>query len=136
MAKFQKGQSGNPIGKKPGTLNKRTKLAKLFEPHAEKLINKTIELALAGDINALRLSIERLVPKAIGQQIQIDLQDFDVTCSSSLSTVGKKIFEAIANGTVTPEDGKQLMSLLESQRKLIEHVDMGRRIDILESQIK
>lgn len=135
MAKFQKGHSGNPTGKKPGTPNKRTKLAKLFEPHAEKLIDKTIELALAGDVNALRLSIERLIPKATNQQIQIDLQDLDVACSSSLSTIGKKIFEAITNGAVTPDDGKQLMSVLDSQSKLILTTDLSRRLDILENQI-
>jgi len=64
MAQYKPGESGNPAGKKVGTLNKRTQLAKLLDPHAEAIINKTVELALAGDINALRLCIDRLIPKA------------------------------------------------------------------------
>lgn len=134
MAKFKKGQSGNPKGKKPGTPNKRTKLAALLEPHAEKLINKTVELALSGDVNALRLCIDRLIPKATNQQIQIDLQDLDIGCSSNLSTIGKKIFDATTNGTITSDDGKQLMSILDSQRKILEHIDFDRRISNLENE--
>jgi hypothetical protein len=129
MAKYQKGHSGNPAGKKPGTLNKRTKLACLLEPYAKDLIDKTVELALDGDVNALRLCLERLIPKATSQQMQLDLQEFDMECSDSLSTIGKKIITAITTGVITPEDGKQLMSVLESQRKLIEHVDITKKLE-------
>ncbi len=62
--RFKKGQSGNPNGRPLGCLNKRTQLAALLEPHAEALISKAVELALGGDTNALRLCIERLLPKA------------------------------------------------------------------------
>jgi hypothetical protein len=61
--KFQKGQSGNPNGRPPGCTNKRSQLAKLLEPHAEALINKAVELALSGDTHALRLCLDRLIPK-------------------------------------------------------------------------
>lgn len=70
---FQKGQSGNPAGRPQGALNKRAQLAKLLEPHATNLINKVIELALSGDINALRLCIERLIPKAQHHCLDVDL---------------------------------------------------------------
>ena len=64
MAKFQPGQSGNPAGRKVGCLNKHTQLIKLLEPHAEAIVQKTVDLALLGDANALRLCMERLIPKA------------------------------------------------------------------------
>ena len=67
MTRFQKGISGNPKGKKVGTLNKKTMFEQYFHEHAEALINKTIELGLAGDPVALRLCIERLIPKKITQ---------------------------------------------------------------------
>jgi len=59
MTKFQKGQSGNPSGKRPGTLNKRTQLIRLLEDNAENLINKLVECALDGDVQALRFCLER-----------------------------------------------------------------------------
>jgi len=61
---FKPGQSGNPRGRSKGSVNKNTKLAKLLDPHAEALVNKAVELALSGYSNALRLCIERLIPKA------------------------------------------------------------------------
>jgi hypothetical protein len=129
MAKYKKGQSGNPIGKKIGTLNKRTKLAKLLEPHAEMLVNKTVELALDGDVNALRLCIERLIPKATSHQIELDINDLDLENLDSLSVVGKKIITAIASGIISPDDAGQIMVILDAQRKLIEHVDIIRKVN-------
>ena len=75
MPHFQKGVSGNPKGKKPGTLNKRTELAKRFESHAESLIDKVVELALSGDTVALRLCIERLVPKITDKPVTLVMPD-------------------------------------------------------------
>jgi len=70
---FRAGQSGNPHGRPKGALSRRTHLAKLLEPHAESLVAKMIELALSGDVNALRLCIERLIPKMQQQPVSIDL---------------------------------------------------------------
>jgi len=75
MPKFKAGVSGNPKGKKIGTLNRRTQLAKLFEPHAEALVNKAVELAIGGDAVALRLCIERLIPRAVEKPVTVMLPD-------------------------------------------------------------
>lgn len=60
---FQSGQSGNPNGRPKGIVDKRVKLRQLLEPHAERLIEKVVELALAGDISALKICIDRLIPR-------------------------------------------------------------------------
>ena len=129
MAKFKKGQSGNPSGKKPGTHSKRTGLAKLLEPHAENLINKVVELALDGDVNALKLCIDRLLPRITSQPVHINMNEFDIENIDNLSAIGKKIISAISTGNISPEEGQKLMSILDDQRKLIEHVDMSRKLD-------
>lgn len=59
---FKKGQSGNPQGRPAGTGDKRRELRALLEPHAPALIEKAVELALAGDITALRLCLDRIIP--------------------------------------------------------------------------
>ncbi len=61
---FKPGKSGNPSGRPKGSRNTQTQLLKLLEPYAEKLINKMVEEALDGNAAALRLCIERLLPKA------------------------------------------------------------------------
>lgn len=136
MTKFKKGQSGNPDGKKQGTLNKRTRLATLLEPYAEGLINKTVELAMDGDVNALRLCIERLIPKATGQQIQIDLQGLDIERSATLPIIGKKIIDATAQGALSVQDGNQFMHLINTQKEFLAQEELAKRLDEIESHQK
>ena len=63
MAKFTKGQSGNPSGKPKGCRNATTILFdELLKDNAKELIEKAIEMAKGGDGPALRLCIERLAP--------------------------------------------------------------------------
>jgi hypothetical protein len=60
---FQKGRSGNPAGRRPGSRNKATlAAAKLLAGEAEGLTRKAVEVAFAGDPMALRLCVERLLP--------------------------------------------------------------------------
>jgi hypothetical protein len=60
---FQKGQSGNPRGRLPGTRNHATVMAeKLFEGAIENVCETVISKANAGDMTAARLVFERLIP--------------------------------------------------------------------------
>lgn len=78
--RFPKGQSGNPKGKPKGTRNRTTLLAQnLLEGQAEALVEKMVQLALAGDLTCLRVCIERLVPPKRDAPIDIDLPDINAT---------------------------------------------------------
>ncbi len=110
MSKFEKGISGNPAGKIPGTLNKRTRLNRFLEPHAEPLSNKVIELALAGDINALRLCIERLVPKAKDDVINIVLPDLNGSTPQELT---QEVLKAISGQQVSIVELKYVFDILK-----------------------
>jgi len=60
--RFQKGRSGNPAGKPKGARHRATLAAEaLLDGEAEALTRKAIELALAGDVIALRLCLERIL---------------------------------------------------------------------------
>jgi hypothetical protein len=59
---FEKGQSGNPAGKPKGAKDKRTELRELLRPHAPALVEKAVELALNGDLTALKLCLDRIMP--------------------------------------------------------------------------
>ena len=61
--RFQKGQSGNPRGKPPGTRARVTVLAeKLIEDQRDDIMKAVIERAKGGDPTAMRLCVERLIP--------------------------------------------------------------------------
>jgi hypothetical protein len=84
---FRKGQSGNPSGKKKGTLNKSTvdarKLAQKFLNEAvEPVFQKLVEMAKGGDTQAIKLVVERILPvmkafeepKKMPHQIEVTLR--------------------------------------------------------------
>jgi hypothetical protein len=61
--RFVKGQSGNPRGRPKGARNTTTvALETLLDGQAQALTQKAIDLALAGDITALRLCLDRILP--------------------------------------------------------------------------
>src|SRR5271167_1346269 len=60
---FRRGQSGNPAGKPKGTRHRATMLAeRLLDGEAEAMIRTVIEKAKQGDMVALRLCLDRIVP--------------------------------------------------------------------------
>lgn len=118
--KFKKGRSGNPYGRPPGSPNKRPQLAKLLEPHADALIKKAVEMALNGDSNALRLCIERLIPKAQPDSLSIIVPDITQIEASNTALLAHEIIKSLAGDTITIEHAKLLFTLsrqLESPDK-------------------
>ena len=59
---WQKGQSGNPAGRRRGSRNKATLMAALYlDGEAVGLARKAVEMAYAGDTLAMRLCLERTI---------------------------------------------------------------------------
>ncbi|CAM4457252.1 MAG: hypothetical protein LEGION0403_FIIPPAGN_02325 [Legionella sp.] len=102
---FKAGQSGNPKGRQKGVPNKRTELAKMLDPHAEELVAKMIELALEGDVTALRLCMERLIPKANRESTGIEFQ-------KNISKLKDDILRAALDGRVSIADAERLGNLV------------------------
>ena len=72
MPRFTKGQSGNPAGRPVSSKNKCTQFRELLEDDLPALVSVLRDKALEGDMNAMRLLLERLVPKV--QVVDMNLQ--------------------------------------------------------------
>jgi hypothetical protein len=136
MPKYKKGQSGNPTGRRRGSLNKRTQLANILDSHAEDLVQKAIEMALDGDSHALKLCIERLIPKVTSQPIHFDLGKVDGKKPDNLSLIGLDILMAISFGELRLDDAQKLFGILDKQRHLIEFTDLVSKIQEIEELVK
>lgn len=134
--KFPKNTSGCPSGRPKGIVDKRAALRKLLDPHAHALIEKVIELALGGDTHAMRLCIERLIPKVKSETVEFSLPDLDMTKTDSLLTIGAEILRSVSSHNLTPEQGKILSDIVEAQRKNIEMSDLAIRITEVENVLK
>ena len=130
--KFIKGKSGNPNGRPKGSLNKATLAIKnLFEGESQEIGRKAIEMAKNGDMQAIKLVIERVfAPK---KENSLNLEISQINNSSSLVNAGNDILQEIANGNITIGQGKELFLILESMRKNIEIEDIEKRLTALEA---
>ena len=119
---------GNP-GRPPGARNKATLAAlALLEGEAEAVTRNAIELAKAGDTVALKLVLDRLLPK--GRAIRLDLP---LRTLADLDEAGDTVRAALAEGTITLDEVGVLTSLLEARRRLIETTELERRLAALEA---
>lgn len=131
---FSKGTSGNPAGRPPGSRNKATLMMEaMLEGEGEQLTRKLIDLASGGDIVALRLCLERLIPPRKDRSICLDLPRVEnlPQISAAMSTV----LEAIGDGRITPTEGETLANILTQQTNLVANLDLDRRVTELEQAI-
>ncbi len=125
---FSKGTSGNPSGRPTGSRNHSTVLMEsLLAGEAERLTRKAIELALAGDITALRLCLERLIPPRKDRPIHLllpPLENVQQICEAMA-----KVSAAIGEGGITPSEGEVISTILEKHKDVMVTADLERRMD-------
>jgi hypothetical protein len=126
MAKFQKGTSGNPAGRRRGS-----GLRQLLVPHAPALINKAVELALAGNETALRLCIDRVLPTLKAESPPVTMSGIEGT----LSEQGAGILRALVSGEITPEHGVKMLHALQSLAAVESASEIEARISALEAAV-
>lgn len=132
---FQQGSSGNPKGRPSGTLTKHAKMRQLLESRADELISKCVDLALSGDVNALRLCIERLIPRAKDEPVTISLTS-NTMPSEVLKSAALEILNKLEIGAVTPEQAKLLFSILREYREGEVALDLYKKINEIKTNLQ
>jgi hypothetical protein len=107
--RFQPGCSGNPAGKKPGTLNRATILKRVMEEgDEERIASLIVERALKGEWAALRFVQDRLEPKPRARPIALDFPE-----SATVAEMSEIVLRAMADGEISPDEAIQIMRLLD-----------------------
>lgn len=128
---FQKGQSGNPAGKPAGVRNRSTLFVEsLFDGEAEALVRKTIELAKGGDMQALRLCIERIAPPRRDRHVAFALPKLETVADAKNANAA--LVQAVADSELTPAEANDLAKLVETFVKTIEATEFEARLAALE----
>lgn len=130
---FQPGHSGNPAGKPKGARHKTTLAVQaLLEGEAEAITRKAIEAAKAGDMTAIRLIIERILPAKKDTPISIDIPPIR-TLEDALSAVAM-VIDSVASGEITPSEAQSVIVILEQWRKSYETNELEARLKALEER--
>lgn len=131
---FKPGQSGNPAGKRPGTRNRATRaLEELLDGEAEALTRKAIEMALAGDLTALRLCLDRILPPLKSWPVSFELPA--INDPEDARTASAALLSAVAAGSLTPADAAEIGKLVDAYVKAIEVTEVLARLRELEQRL-
>ena len=131
---FAKGQSGNPTGRPRGSRNATTlALESLLDGQAEGLTQKAVELALAGDMQAIRLCLDRILPPRKDSPVAFDLPEMK-TINDAVPAMGALV-QAVGHGELTPTEAAELTKMVQAFAKIIETAELEERVRTLEEAI-
>ncbi len=133
QGKFRKGQSGNPLGRPKGIRNKATLAAEaLFEDEIEGICRKAIEKAMQGNIQAIKIILDRILPPKKDGPIFIDLPV--IKTGSDILEAIQRVGAAVCHGELSPLDGDILTRLIDRQARAIEMNAFEQRLKSLEDR--
>ena len=125
-------EPGNP-GRPKGSRNKATSAAEVvLDGEAEALTRKAIELALAGDVTALRLCWDRIVPARKDRPVTFALPNLEHASDAVMASAA--IVEAVANGDLTPSEAAELSKVIDGFARALEAADFEERLSRLEQR--
>jgi len=124
--------AGNP-GKPKGTRHKATVATlALLDGEADRLTRKAVEMALTGDVTALRLCLERIVPPRKDAPVTFPLPAMQ--SAGDAAKAAGAVLEAVAEGDLTPIEGAHVMGLVDAYRRTLEAMELEARIAALEGR--
>jgi Family of unknown function (DUF5681) len=128
---WRQGHSGNPRGRPKGTRHRVTILAEqLMQGDAEDVVRAVIAAAKTGDMTAAKIILDRIVPLRKGAAVMFELPE--LITPADLPPAVTAVTKAVAEGTLTPDEGTSVVTMLEANRRAIEMADLERRIMVLE----
>jgi hypothetical protein len=126
---------GNRLGRgRPqGSRNKTTREAlEILDQYREPLFKKCIARALEGDVRALALCIDRMLPSLREPGVRIRMPKLKKITDIDLAL--QRIADGIGSGNLTPGEGEKIHTILQHHRNNIQAEEMEARLAALEKQ--
>ena len=126
-------EPGNKFGRgRPkGSRNKTTlALQQILDEHLPTLMKKGIMLAWQGDGPLLRMFLNGRLPRPHDPPVKIGRLPMSTT--DDLLQAHQTVMNKLASGVISPAQAKEVASLLETQRQLLETHNLAARIARLE----
>ena len=118
FGRFLPGQSGNPVGKAPGTRNRATALRQLLRDGEDAIIGRVlIDKAKSGDAVAARFVIAHLMPRPRSRAIELDLPES--TWAGDIVALFNATMVAMATGEITPDEALTITRTFDGRLKTL-----------------
>ncbi len=127
---WKPGQSGNPKGRAPGSGQVQMLRAALGE-HLDEVLEVVVAQAQAGDMQACRLILDRVLPALRPAEQPVALE---MPKDGTLTQQAQAVLTAAADGSLGPGQAAQLVSAIAAVGKVAELDEMNRRIEALEAK--
>ena len=132
MAKFQKGQTGNPAGR-PKAWRSCQKLRDLIGSHADSLVSKLLLAAVNdGDTQAAKLLIDRAIPPLRAVELPTPIA---IPPDGSLAEQGRAVMLALSRGKLPASQAGALLQGLATLGRLFEVDEILERLGRAEAEI-
>ena len=132
MAKFQKGQTGNPAGR-PKAYRSCQKLRDLIGAHADSLVKKLLLAAVNdGDVAAAKLLIDRAIPPLKAVELPTPIA---IPPDGSLAEQGRAVMLALSRGKLPASQAGALLQGLATLGRLFEVDEILERLGRAEAEI-
>lgn len=123
--------SPNKNGRPRGVLDRRTKVTQALMDDAPKVARVVIDAALAGDVQAAGLVLSRVAPALRAQTERVE---FDFDASASVTEQAEAVLQAIADGKVAPDVGKQILEGISTLYGIKQIAELEARLQALEDK--
>ena len=112
--RFQPGQSGNPAGRPPGALNKKTlAMEEIFAATADETAKFIVARAQCGNATAMRICVERTPPA---------LELPPVQCAADAQKALNMVVEAFGRGAITVRAFPSMIAAVERMTRTAERI--------------
>jgi hypothetical protein len=133
--RFVPGQSGNPRGRPPGSLNKATTiLEELFDGEAEEVARRIIDKAKTGNMQALRICLEQIAPARRERPVAFELPE--IVNAEDAERAGAALIAAVAAGELTSRQAAPVMTMIARQQAIIDGGSDALRMAEIEAWIQ
>lgn len=128
---WPKGTSGNPKGRPKGS-GLAGELRKAIAEDADDIVAALTERAKAGDVQAARVLLDRILPTVKPESITTPIPS--ATGTGSLLERAERLLEAVAGGDLAPDRANELLTALGALVKIQEATELEARIRALEAR--
>ena len=129
--RWKPGESGNPRGMRPGSRHKASLLAEsLIDGETDRLTRRCIYEALKGDMQAMKLCLERLLPPVKSRPINFKLPTLR-TVSDALTAI-TMIVQGVTAGAILADEAETLTGIVGVFIKALEVGALEDRLTALE----